>query len=854
MRRKPKKRNRGQCRSAFGIRPLGIESLEDRQMLACDLLAAPGLMGDLNFDSGVNSTDLGLMLNHYGETENTSYCSGDLNVDGSIDSVDLGLLLNHFEQSLATSAFVVPEPPEVPPVDDHANQIGADATQLDFSFSNGEYLTTAFGVLDYDGDVDVFQFTTDTELPASGFAIPFTSGLITAELLDADGNLLATTAGGIEAGHAGFNATLPAGTYYLSVSDVADATIGFYFVSLTLGEFVPPPVVDDHVDTIGSDATPLLFNNARTDFLGELLSDDDNVDVDVFQFTNEANNPFALNSLILLDGQIQVELVDADGVRIASASSNEFNQLTLSEPDLPAGLYYVIVSGSEANGGFYVMSAELGTPEIPDDHADTIGDSATPIQWFPRRQAQAANAFGLLETIGDVDVFQFTATSDLPFSAQISTGSFRKDQLELLDSDGNSIGIVMSERNESALLTADLVAGSYYLKVSNLESDIGHFELDLLLGEFGDDHVNEIGADATVISFDGDPTGTRHSFQNGYLESNTDVDVFQFIVEQVSDFHGLVFALGPDAVTVNLISAETGEVLNSETDFFFTADFSGQLQAGSYYLTVAASELSGFATDGEYHIDLQLTPANPTDDHANQIGADATEIGLSGFNGALRGTANGRLSNPADVDVFQFAIAEDLPVQISPLGSPDGLNAQLLDPSGTIIASTDDGIGSLNMDLAAGTYFVSVDQTDANPFQPSMVYSIEVIAGTVGATDDHGDRLDDSATLIDLSGLAIGTPAGMPVIGDIEEMGDIDVFRFTAEIETTLLIHNVPFSPGITYELLSSDGTLIGTGTDASVGEATVSPGDYFLRISATDFSIGFYFLHFEAVAVNTEA
>lgn len=62
------------------------------------------LVGDVNLDGGIDSTDLGLLLNNFGGTG--LYGAGNLNVDEAIDSTDLGLLLNNF----GASSVAVPEP------------------------------------------------------------------------------------------------------------------------------------------------------------------------------------------------------------------------------------------------------------------------------------------------------------------------------------------------------------------------------------------------------------------------------------------------------------------------------------------------------------------------------------------------------------------------------------------------------------------------------------------------------------------------------------------------------------------------------------------------------------------------
>lgn len=61
--------------------------------------------GDVNLDGQVDSTDLGLLLNAFGET-NTGWGDGNLNADATVDSTDLGLVLNNFGHSSVTAATV----------------------------------------------------------------------------------------------------------------------------------------------------------------------------------------------------------------------------------------------------------------------------------------------------------------------------------------------------------------------------------------------------------------------------------------------------------------------------------------------------------------------------------------------------------------------------------------------------------------------------------------------------------------------------------------------------------------------------------------------------------------------------
>lgn len=65
------------------------------------------LAGDVNLNGEVNSQDLGLLLNQFGDVGALGWCDGNLNGDAFVNSHDLGLLLNDFGSG---SASAVPEP------------------------------------------------------------------------------------------------------------------------------------------------------------------------------------------------------------------------------------------------------------------------------------------------------------------------------------------------------------------------------------------------------------------------------------------------------------------------------------------------------------------------------------------------------------------------------------------------------------------------------------------------------------------------------------------------------------------------------------------------------------------------
>lgn len=68
------------------------------------------VVGDVNLNGDVDSTDLGLLLNNFAINTNVGWGGGDLDADTMVDSTDLGLLLNNFSFTSAASAAAVPEP------------------------------------------------------------------------------------------------------------------------------------------------------------------------------------------------------------------------------------------------------------------------------------------------------------------------------------------------------------------------------------------------------------------------------------------------------------------------------------------------------------------------------------------------------------------------------------------------------------------------------------------------------------------------------------------------------------------------------------------------------------------------
>jgi hypothetical protein len=211
-----------------------------------------------------------------------------------------------------------------------------------------------------------------------------------------------------------------------------------------------------------------------------------------------------------------------------------------------------------------------------------------------------------------------------------------------------------------------------------------------------------------------------------------------------------------------------------------------------YYINVAGSGPS----EGDYTISIGGTiPARDDAPDYNNI-AFSPEITLRDFLGS--GTISGNIEVPGDSDTFKFVAFGYHTVRATVTGLDSTLNPAFIvyevsedaagNPYFTVIAFNDDL--SANSTNASVTFSVNPNRTSLFTGSTYPYYYIEVLDSnrqtgfgryrldlSFPATDDHPDAGEyDFATLVvvdPLSGLGAST-------GNIEKVGDTDLFRFTA--------------------------------------------------------------------------
>ncbi|MCA9197973.1 MAG: hypothetical protein KDA87_10560, partial [Planctomycetales bacterium] len=255
-----------------------------------------------------------------------------------------------------------PNDPFNPPVDAelgndiHVDQIGEDATPIEFIDLFREQIAVIVSNVDQAGDVDVFQFVADGNMVFAESFFMETDAGVWLTLSDSTGTEI------FSGPHSLPGVEVAAGeTYYLAVAEFDTGQTGEYRVDLFVA---PDAVIVDPVDPIDPvDPDPiepwelvdLVFGeDPHADELGEIATAlriepgiplsirsfiDGAGDRDVFRFI--ATSPFFFATAVD-DATIQVTLLDADGAEmtILDPATGEIGMLE------PGAEYYLVVAAN----------------------------------------------------------------------------------------------------------------------------------------------------------------------------------------------------------------------------------------------------------------------------------------------------------------------------------------------------------------------------------------------------------------------------------------------------------------------------------------------------------------------------
>jgi hypothetical protein len=257
------------------------------------------------------------------------------------------------------------------------------------------------------------------------------------------------------------------GKYYIKVSAYEDETGSYTFHSAFDSE------ADKHEPNDSIDqATRLLPGNSRLD--SAFISADD-IDWYVFRIPEDGAfvTMFTTGSMDTL-----MELHDADGTMLADDDDSGDNANAMIKVALPAGEYYLRVSEYDGAFGTYGIQLTAIRPNAADQYEpDDDRGQARSIELDGQPQLRS------FSHPADQDWVLMTVTTQGTYSIH-TRATARNDldtYIELYDARGNKL----DEDDDSgdaydALLQVDLEPGSYYIKITQLDSHVpgdGQYEL-----------------------------------------------------------------------------------------------------------------------------------------------------------------------------------------------------------------------------------------------------------------------------------------------------------------------------------------------------------------------------------------
>ena len=317
-------------------------------------------------------------------------------------------------------------------VDDHGNR-NAEATPVTL----GEAIE---GVLDYDGDVDVFMFEAAA---GESYQIDVTPGTLSysiATLYDAEDLPLAYNDdyGGTLASRLYWEAT-DSGPLHVAVEGYGTGTY-----TLTVANFV-----DDHGDLI-DEATPAALGESIEGVL-ELGSD-----ADVFMFEAAAGELYQIDVAPGTLNDPTVTLYDADGLQLGyNDDYGDTLASRLRREATDSGPHYVAVEGYGT--GTYTLTVTV--LDFVDDHGNRNAEAT------PAALGEAVG--GVLDYDEDVDVFMFEAVAGELYQIDVAPGTLENPTVRLRDADGLELAYYddLATRPASRLYWEATNSGPHYVAV-----------------------------------------------------------------------------------------------------------------------------------------------------------------------------------------------------------------------------------------------------------------------------------------------------------------------------------------------------------------------------------------------------
>lgn len=499
--------------------------------------------------------------------------------------------------------------------------------------------------------------------------------------------------------------------------------------------------------------------------------------------------------------------------------------------DLAAGTYYVHVQDNSGNRTPYTVTYWTGKPLVGSNPAvDGANDltaardlgtlAASPVtvgEWVGKNGA----------TTDPRDVYAFTVgargvvTISLASSSLVTDGSTYEVTYDLYDAAGQDLGTGHSNLADGNIDedNFDLGAGNYYVIVrpATATGSIGYGISARIAASLadgvGDDFVTArnlgvIGTTAVAasdISNSGDPDFYR--FQLGSRSTVT----LALSTQVGSDLRVKIFAADGSVVEEHRYNAYGAPALKLN------------LAAGDYYVSV--EEVSGREP---YALAISGTAA-ASSLAPRPVGSDLVNPEVLGTLGTAAVTVNGWVGNADPRHTYAFTLDETSLVNLNFVGRDLDARTTLVE-----IRDADNNVvnsgyldalrgGQMASPLAAGSYFVTIANSNAEDTSFALSLSATPLDGTAGHTLATATVLTPSATSAQLTDWV---------------SGQSDVYKFTMAAADKFNV-NLVATKGTHFRIIDALGNQI---TDDQWGAASASvqlaAGTYFMLVDAASTDI----------------
>ncbi|WP_224367490.1 PPC domain-containing protein [Hyalangium versicolor] len=477
----------------------------------------------------------------------------------------------------------------------------------------------------------------------------------------------------------------------------------------------------------------------------------------------------------------------------------------------------------------YVPEGEECRPEQPVTCSGqhSTGDSFEPDECPALARAVGAggtqNEEHTLSPSADEDWFKLTAVAGHVYEAVATGVAGERLHLDLYAEDGSTV--LASDHSGQA--TARLVhkaagAGALFFRIRAFSSgETGTYRISLT--DLGADDFADEPALATALTA---PNGTPVS---GSLQFDGDRDVVKVPLTAGHSyrFEAAWSAASTAALRLELIAPEQTTVRVS-SEQVAPKLLTRITSAGDYYLRIQEPT-------GKLRASYTFTVTDlGVDDHGDAP-PEASPVVIDGP------PASGGSEQPDDIDIFTFQAQAGhiYAFTCNPSGGAVDCQVSLSDVGGNVLATDNNG----------GTGYIVYEYTQAG------TYYFRISLGAVGSytyrledlgVDNHGDTID-TATPINAGGGVSN--------GSLEQMGDVDVFSFTATAG-----HIYRFTCGSSVldcdvELLDSTGAILvsatGPETPAVITYEFNTGGAYFFRVQTDGSATGAYTYSLEDLGVD---